>query len=83
MAIEQILIKQDKSAETIFQDIACPECDCVVEISYTDAGNQRLYCDNCDTFVAGNNFLHGINYCEPESEPETAENGRGSMTRPK
>ena len=54
MAIEQLLIEQDKSAEMNFQDITCPECDCVVEISYTDAGNQRLYCDNCDAFITNN-----------------------------
>ena len=57
MAIEQLLIEQDKSAKTNFLDITCPECDCVVEISYTDAGNQRLYCDNCDVFVISSEML--------------------------
>jgi hypothetical protein len=57
MAIEQLLIEQEKSAEMNFQDITCPECDCVVERSYTHAGNQRLYCDNCDCFVKGSTVL--------------------------
>ena len=57
MAIEQLLIEQDKSAKTNFLDITCPECDCVVAISYTDAGNQRLYCDNCDVFVISSEML--------------------------
>ncbi|HKU49917.1 MAG TPA: hypothetical protein VJP79_08205 [Nitrososphaera sp.] len=65
-ATTELVLEQDDLEEgTTYRDMACPECDCMLEMSYSDEGRQRFYCDNCDSFVANDDSLmpHVVSDC--------------------